>query len=101
MSRAFTVFLWGATGLALAFLVVPVAAIFLRVPPGELLEALGTQVARDALRVTFATTVVAQAVILLVGTPAAYLLATRRFRGRSTCCSSRPMAPTARRCSSA
>ena len=83
MSRAFTVFLWGATGLALAFLVVPVAAIFLRVPPGELLEALGSQVARDALRVTFVTTVVAQAVILLVGTPAAYLLATRRFRGRS------------------
>ena len=29
MSRAFTVFLWGATGLALAFLVVPVAATVL------------------------------------------------------------------------
>ena len=83
MSRAFTVVLWLATGLALAFLVVPVVAIFLRVPPGELVDALGSDVARDALRVTFQTTVVAQAVILLVGTPAAYLLATRRFRGRS------------------
>jgi molybdate transport system permease protein len=83
VSRAFTVFLWAATALALAFLVVPVAAIFLRVPPRELLDALGSEVARDALRVTFATTVVAQVVILLVGTPAAYFLATRRFRGRS------------------
>jgi molybdate transport system permease protein len=83
VSRAFTACLWVATALAVAFLVVPVAAIFLRVPPGELLDALGSEVARDALRVTFATTVVAQVVILLVGTPAAYFLATRRFRGRS------------------
>ncbi len=83
MSRAFTAVLWAATGLALAFLVVPVVAIFLRVPPGDLVDALGSQVARDALRVTLATTLVAQAVILLVGTPAAYLLATRRFPGRS------------------
>ena len=83
MSRAFTAVLWAATALALAFLVVPVAAIFLRVPPGDLVDALGSQVARDALRVTLATTLIAQAVILLVGTPAAYFLATRRFRGRS------------------
>ncbi|HET9288443.1 MAG TPA: ABC transporter permease [Gaiella sp.] len=83
MSRAFGVVLWAATALALAFLVVPVAAIFLRVSPGDLLDALGSPVARDALRVTLATTLVAQGVILLVGTPAAYLLATRRFRGRS------------------
>ena len=83
MSRAFTAVLWAATGLALAFLVVPVVAIFLRVPPGDLVDALGSHVARDALRVTLATTLVAQAVILLVGTPAAYLLATRRFPGRS------------------
>ena len=83
MSRAFGVVLWAATALALAFLVVPVVAIFLRVSPGDLLDALGSPVARDALRVTLATTLVAQGVILLVGTPAAYLLATRRFRGRS------------------
>jgi molybdate transport system permease protein len=83
LSRAFGFVLWAATALALAFLVVPVLAIFLRVPPGDLLDALGSPVARDALRVTLATTLVAQAVILLVGTPAAYLLATRRFRGRS------------------
>jgi molybdate transport system permease protein len=83
VSRVFTVVLWAATILALAFLVVPVVAIFLQVPPGELVDALGSDVALDALRVTLATTLVAQAVILLVGTPAAYLLATRRFPGRS------------------
>jgi molybdate transport system permease protein len=83
VSRAFTAVLWAATILALAFLVLPIAAIFLRVAPTDLVEALGSEVARDALRVTLATTIVAQAVILLVGTPAAYLLATRRFTGRS------------------
>ena len=83
MSRAFGLALWIATALVVAFLAVPVAAIFLRVPPGELLDALSSPVARDALRVTLATTVVAQLTILLVGTPAAYFLATRRFRGRN------------------
>jgi molybdate transport system permease protein len=83
VSRAFTAVLWAATILTLAFLALPIAAIFLRVPPADLVEALGSDVARDALRVTLATTIAAQAVILLVGTPAAYLLATRRFAGRS------------------
>jgi len=83
VSRAFTGALWAAGVVALAFLVLPVVAIFVRVPPGDLVEALGSPVARDAVRVTLATTLVAQAAILLVGTPAAYLLATRRFPGRS------------------
>jgi molybdate transport system permease protein len=83
VSRAFSVVLWTATGLALAFLVIPVAAIFVHVPPGELLDALGSTVAQDALRVTLETTLVAQALILLVGTPAAYLLANAHFPGRS------------------
>ena len=83
MNRAFGVVLWAAAALTLAFLLVPIAAIFLRVPPGDLLDALGSPVARDAMRVTLATTLTAQIVILVVGTPAAYLLATRRFRGRA------------------
>ena len=37
----------------------------------------------DALIVTLKTSVVAQAAILLFGTPTAYLLATRRFTGHS------------------
>jgi molybdate transport system permease protein len=69
--------------LVLAFLLIPILAIFLRIPPGELFGQLGSDVALDALIVTAKTTAIAQAIILLVGTPAAYLLATRRFRGRS------------------
>ena len=41
MNRAFGVVLWASAALALAFLLVPIAAIFLRVPPGDLVEALG------------------------------------------------------------
>jgi molybdate transport system permease protein len=37
----------------------------------------------DALVVSAKTTIYAQALVLLFGTPTAYLLATRRFRGRS------------------
>jgi molybdate transport system permease protein len=72
-----------ALTVTLAFLLIPVLAIFLRIPPGELFSQLGSEVAIDALIVTAKTSAIAQAVILAVGTPAAYLLATRRFRGRS------------------
>jgi molybdate transport system permease protein len=71
-----------ACGLAIAFLLLPVAALFLRVGPGELLSAFGREPARQALVVSLKTSVIAHVVILGVGTPAAYLLATRRFRGR-------------------
>jgi molybdate transport system permease protein len=71
-----------AAAFALAFLVLPVAAIFLRVPPGELVDQLSKQVVTDALIVSAKTTVIAQALVLLFGTPLAYLLASRRFRGR-------------------
>lgn len=83
MSRLFPVVLWGAAAVGLGFLVLPVVAIFLQIPPGELGDALGSSVALDALRVTIETTLVAQALILLVGTPTAYLLANARFWGRS------------------
>ncbi|MGH3099911.1 MAG: ABC transporter permease [Thermoleophilia bacterium] len=69
--------------LALAFLVLPVLAIFLDSPPGELLDALGEPGALDALWLSLRTSVTALAIIVVVGTPAAYLLATRRFRGRA------------------
>ena len=71
-----------ATALALAFLLLPVVAIFLRVPPGDLLGALGHNVTRDALVVSIKTSAIAHAAVLLVGTPAAYVLARRRFPGR-------------------
>ncbi len=83
MRRVFPLVLVVATFLTLAFLVVPIAAIFLRVPPGDLIDALGSEVARDALIVTLETTVVAQVLIITFGTPTAYLLANRRFPGQS------------------
>ena len=81
--RLFPVVLAGATALALTFLLLPLVAIFLRVPFGELVGQLGSGVAIDALLVTLETNATAQALILLVGTPTAYFIATRRFRGRS------------------
>jgi molybdate transport system permease protein len=73
----------GAAVVALAFLVLPVAAIFLRVPPGKLLHQLSNPVVTDALIVSAKTSVIAQVLIIVFGTPLAYLLATRRFRGRA------------------
>jgi molybdate transport system permease protein len=82
VSRIFTVVLWAATILALAFLVVPVVAIFLQVPPHELVDALGSESAKDALVVTAKTNAISMALILLFGTPAAYWIATRESRLR-------------------
>ena len=71
-----------AAGIALGFLLLPIVAIFLRVPPGELVSALRSDVAKDALVVTFETNLIALALILVVGTPTAYWAATRRSRLR-------------------
>ncbi|HEX2428696.1 MAG TPA: ABC transporter permease [Gaiellaceae bacterium] len=71
-----------ATGAVLVFLLLPIVAVFLRVPPGDLVSALGTDAARDALRVTAETNMVALALILAFGTPAAYWISTRRGVGR-------------------
>jgi molybdate transport system permease protein len=79
---AFRATLVVATGIALLFLLLPVAAIFLRVPPGDLVEALGSEAAREALVVTAETNAISMALILLFGTPTAYWVATRRSRFR-------------------
>jgi molybdate transport system permease protein len=72
-----------AAAVAFAFLLLPVAAIFLRVPPGTLLHQLSSGVVTDALIVSVKTSLIAQALVLGFGTPLAYLLASRRFRGRA------------------
>jgi len=81
--RPFEVFLAVSAGLILAFLLLPILALFLRIPPEDLLSQLTSEVAVDALLVSVKTSVIAHAVVLLLGTPTAYLIATRRFRGRS------------------
>jgi molybdate transport system permease protein len=72
-----------ALAVTLTFLVLPVIAIFTHTAPGELITRLGDPAATDALRLSLETTSIAVALIVLVGTPAAYLLATRSFRGRA------------------
>jgi molybdate transport system permease protein len=78
----FAVALAAALALVLAFLTLPIVAIFVQQPPSELIASLGEEGALDALWLSLRTTTAALALILVVGTPAAYLLATRRFRGR-------------------
>jgi molybdate transport system permease protein len=74
---------FAAAAVALGFLLLPIVAIFARVSPGTLVAQLSRPVVTDALVVSLKTSAIAQVLVLLFGTPAAYLIATRRFRGRS------------------
>src|SRR5471030_3111128 len=82
-STAFGVVMFAATLAVLGFLVLPIVAIFARVPLHLLIDQLDDPIVRDALMLTATANAMALAVILLFGTPAAYLLGTRRFRGRT------------------
>jgi molybdate transport system permease protein len=81
--KPFRALLTVALAAALVFLTVPVLAVFVNTSPGALLSSLGDPEARDALRLSLVTTVLAMLVILAVGTPAAYALATREFPGKA------------------
>ncbi len=83
MRGAFGLAFGTAAAIALGFLLLPIAAVFLQVPPGELVGHLGDRAAIDALVVTAKTSAIANALILCFGTPAAYLIATSSFRGRA------------------
>jgi molybdate transport system permease protein len=80
---AFGVALWASAVVALGFLLLPIVAIFSELTLAELRDGLTSDVALDALRVTAETNLVAMALILAFGTPTAYLLASRQFRGRA------------------
>ncbi|WP_320670489.1 ABC transporter permease [Patulibacter defluvii] len=80
---AFAGALVAALTVCVAFLTIPVAAIFVRSSPAALVDGLGDPAARDALSLSLLCTTLAAAIIVVVGTPAAWLLATRRFRGRA------------------
>ena len=81
--RAFPALLAAALALALTFLALPVVAVFANPDPAKLWASLGDASARDALRLSLETSAIALAIIVVVGTPAAYFLATRRFRGHA------------------
>ena len=80
---AFGAFLVAALGIGLAFLVLPMVGVLVDVPPGDLLARLDDPASVDALTLSLETTAISLGLIVAVGTPAAYLLATRDFRGRS------------------
>ena len=83
MRWSFAVVFTAAVAIAFAFLLLPIVAIFAHVPIGDLFAQLGNQVTRDALVVSLKTSAIAHAAVLVFGTPPAYLLARRRFRGRA------------------
>jgi molybdate transport system permease protein len=76
----------GATGavvVVMAFLMLPIVALVTYQPLHSLLHGFGTKVATDAILVSLKTSAIAFAVVLTVGTPFAYILARRRFPGRT------------------
>lgn len=84
-SRApwFAIALGVSIALVLAFLVLPVLAIFVKTSPARLLASLGESESTEALKISLETTTIAIAIIVIVGTPAAFLLATRSFPGKA------------------
>lgn len=79
----FKALLIAALAVVLSFLILPIVAVFVDVGPGELVASLDDPAAVDALLLSLETTLIALVLILVVGTPAAYLLGTRSFRGKA------------------
>src|SRR6185312_13837672 len=75
--------LFAGCTVSLGFLVLPMAALFTHQPLGRLVHQLTNRVVVDALELSLETSAIAQAAILLLGTPTAYLIASRRFPLRS------------------
>ena len=71
-----------AGGALLALLVLPLAAVVLRVPPAALVERLGEREILEALRLSLIASLAAAAVVVAGGLPIAWLLASRSFRGK-------------------
>jgi len=70
--------------LLLIFLVLPVAAILVKVAQATApLDALGSSVVTEALRLSLVTSSISAAVVAVLGTPVAFLLARYRFPGRA------------------
>lgn len=64
----------------LGFVIIPIAALFLRVEPARLLENLGSVQVTQALGLSLSTTLVSTGLTVAFGTPVAQLLARRQRR---------------------
>jgi molybdate transport system permease protein len=71
-----------AAALLLALLTLPIAALFARVPPLDLLARMGAPLVREAMWLSLRTSAAATAAVVVLGVPLAYLLASRPFPGR-------------------
>jgi molybdate transport system permease protein len=80
---AFSALLALCTGVTLAFLALPIVALFTQVPLGDVPGLLSRPEVRDALAVTARTNAIANALILAFGTPTAWLIARRQFPGKA------------------
>jgi molybdate transport system permease protein len=67
----------------LAFLLLPLVALLLRIPLAQLLANLANREVAQAISLSMITTALTVLLTLLLGTPVAYLLARRRFRGHT------------------
>jgi molybdate transport system permease protein len=72
-----------AAALCLAFLTLPLLALLMRVPFDTLLSYLAEPVVLDALRISLISSLTSLALMLLFGTPVAYLLGRYNFRGKA------------------
>jgi len=71
-----------ASAALLAFLALPFLGLLARVSPREFVARLADPAVLEALRLSLVTSGAAAVVILMLGTPLAWLLATREFRGK-------------------
>src|SRR6185437_13888791 len=78
----FTVVMWLAGGLLLAFIVLPIIRLAVAAPPSSLRQAAATAGVRDATLLSLQAAAITAAIATLLGVPLAYLLARGTFRGR-------------------
>lgn len=81
--RIRSIAVWFAALPLLAFFVVPILAMLLRLEWGDLWQTLGTSVVAQAIGLSLVTSLLATSLALVFGAPLAYLLARRQFRGRT------------------
>lgn len=74
--------LWLLSLPLLAFLLLPLIALLLRLSPAALLTHLFQPQVSQAIALSMATTVTSLLITLLIGTPVAFILGRREFRGR-------------------
>ena len=72
-----------AAAILVAFILLPLTGLFFHLQPGDIIAALQTAAAQEALRLSIITTCCSLAITLLLGTPLAYVLARGNFPGRS------------------